>query len=532
MQSITKNKTQRFHKVLKILFLSILAFNFSCSSESIMEELEENILVEQLIIYGGNITNGGSAQLTVGVLPNNANNKAVTWNVLDTSIAQVSETGLLTAISNGEVIVKVVAKDGSGVSAEKKIIISGIAGPPVLAESITINGNDITDGNPLQLSVTILPNETDNKAVRWSVSDESIATINDEGLLTPKENGKITVSASSTDSSGTKGELEINIAGIAPAYQTILEAENMLLWQRNNGGWAKEPYNDFSGYKRIQTAGETATAHNTKDNTDTTIDNNHTVGELRVLLNSYKTTNNPNYLEGVNKALDYLFEAQYENGGWPQYYPDKSGYRHQITFNDNAMVNVMNLMWDISKGKNNTNLLDNAYIDKATTAFDKGIDVILKTQNIVKGIKTAWCAQYDEVTLLAETARSYELASNSGSESVGIVRTLMLVENPSSEIIQAVQDAVKWFEDVKLFDIATKNTGNDVVVVSSPGNIIWARFYDLETNLPFFCGRDGVKKSTLAEIEQERRTGYSWYGNWPKNLIASEYTSWKNKNGL
>ena len=366
----------------------------------------------------------------------------------------------------------------------------------------------------------------------WKVSDENIATINNDGLLTPKENGKITVSASATDSSGTKGELEINISGIAPAYQTILEAENMLLWQRNNGGWAKEPYNDFSGYKRIQTAGETATAHNTKDNTDTTIDNNHTVGELRVLLNSYKTTNNPNYLEAVNKALDYLFEAQYENGGWPQYYPDKSGYRHQITFNDNAMVNVMNLMWDISKGKNNTNLLDNAYIDKATTAFDKGIDVILKTQNIVKGIKTAWCAQYDEVTLLAETARSYELASNSGSESVGIVRTLMLVENPSSEIIQAVKDAVKWFEDVRLFDIATKNTGNDVVVVSSPGNIIWARFYDLETNLPFFCGRDGVKKSTLAEIEQERRTGYSWYGNWPKNLIASEYTSWKNKNGL
>ena len=120
MQSITKNKTQRFHKVLKILFLSILAFNFSCSSESIMEELEENILVKQLFIYGGNITNGGSAQLTVGVLPNNANNKAVTWNVLDTSIAQVSETGLLTAISNGEVIVKAEAKDGSGVSAEKK----------------------------------------------------------------------------------------------------------------------------------------------------------------------------------------------------------------------------------------------------------------------------------------------------------------------------------------------------------------------------------------------------------------------------
>lgn len=532
MQSITKNKTQRFQKVLKILFLSILAFNVSCSNESVIDELPENILIESLNIVGDNISDGKSSQLRVNIFPNNATKKSVTWSVLDTSVAQISESGLLTAVSNGEVIVKVEAKDGSGVSAEKTIQVSGIAAPPVLVESITIIGNNITDGNPLQLSVTVLPSDSDNETVTWSVSDESIATIDEQGLLTPKENGTITVIASANDSSGVKSELEITISGIDPVYQTILKAENMLLWQRNNGGWPKEPYNDFSGYEREQTAGEIATANNTKNKTDTTIDNDHTVGELRVLLSAYKTTNNPNYLDAVNRALDYLFEAQYDNGGWPQYYPDKSGYRARITFNDNAMVNVMNLMWDITKGKNNTNLLDNSYIAKANTAFDKGIEVILNTQNIVNGVKTAWCAQHDEVSLLPADARSYELASNSGSESVGVVRTLMLVENPSTEIIQAVKDAVKWFEDVRLFDIETKNTGNDVIVVSAPGNILWGRFYDLETNLPFFCGRDGVKKNSLAEIEQERRTGYSWYGKWPKNLIASEYTSWKNKNGI
>ena len=309
----------------------------------------------------------------------------------------------------------------------------------------------------------------------------------------------------------------------------------MLLWQRNNGGWPKEPYNDFSGYDRAQTSTEITTANNTKNNTDTTIDNNHTVGELKYLLAAYKSTKNSNYLVAAEKGIDFLLTAQYANGGWPQYYPDKSGYRHQITFNDNAMVNVMNLMWDISKSQKDTEVISSKYKTLAVNAFNKGIDVILKTQiTSPTGKKTAWCAQHDEVSLLPALARSYELPSISGSESVGITRTLMLVEQPSAEIKQAVKDAVDWFNSAKLYDIKTQTTSNptDVIVVSSPGSILWARFYDLNTGLPFFCSRDGIKKATLAEIEIERRTGYSWYGTWPSGLIGSEYTNWKTKHGL
>jgi hypothetical protein len=41
-----------------------------------------------------------------------------------------------------------------------------------------------------------------------------------------------------------------------------------------------------------------------------------------------------------------------------------------------------------------------------------------------------------------------------------------------------------------------------------------------------------VIKNSLAEIENERRTGYAWYGTWPKNLLSTEYPSWKTKNGI
>jgi PelA/Pel-15E family pectate lyase len=517
------------------LIVAFVGFLFlsGCSSD---KDLVDNS-VKSITINASNITDGAQKQLSVTVLPSTAANKEVTWSVSNAAVALISESGLLTPVSNGTVIVTATAKDGSGISAQSTITISGVKATIILVESLTITGSDITDGKEKQLSVNVLPSGATNKTVTWAVSSP-IATISNQGLLTPKLNGTVTVTATAADGSGKVGQSTITISGVTVAYATKVRSESILIWQRSNGGWGKA-VPDLSSYSIAQTDAEKATALSTKNNTDTTIDNGHVVTELRYLLADYKSTNNPNYLIAAEKALDWLFLAQYANGGWPQYYPDKSGYRHQITYNDNAIVNVMNLMWDISKAQKDTEVMNPKYKTMAVTSFNKGIDIILKTQITTNGKKTVWCAQHDEVTLLPALARAYELPSLSGSESVGITRTLMLVENPSAEIKQAVKDAVDWFNSAKLLNISTKQVpdatgpdGYDVVVYSTPGTIIWARFYDLNTGLPFFCGRDGIKKATLAEIEIERRAGYAWYGNWPSSLIGSEYTTWKSKNGL
>lgn len=515
---------------LLVLFTGFLFWS-ACSSDKDLEILADNT-VKSLSINSSNITDGAQKQLTVTVLPTSAVNKEVTWSVSNTAVAVISASGLLSPISNGTVTVTATTKDGSGISAQSTITISGIQETKVLIESLTITGGEITDGKDKQLAVNVLPAGASNKSVTWAVSSP-VATITTDGLLTPKVNGTVTVTATANDGSGKVAQLQITISGVATVYATKVRSESILIWQRSNGGWGKAVA-DLNLYNTAQTDAQKATALSTKNNTDTTIDNGHGVTELRWLLADYKTTNNPNYLIAAEKALDWLFLAQYANGGWPQYYPDKSSYRHQITYNDNAIVNVMNLMWDISKSQKDTEVMNPKYKTMAVTAFNKGIEIILKTQITFNGKKTVWCAQHDEITLLPATARAYELPSMSGSESVGITRTLMLVEQPTAEIKQAIKDAVDWFNTAKIVGYATQNTSNptDVIVVSSPGNVMWARFYDLDTGLPFFCGRDGIKKATLAEIEIERRTGYSWYGNWPANLIGSEYTAWKTKHGL
>jgi PelA/Pel-15E family pectate lyase len=160
----------------------------------------------------------------------------------------------------------------------------------------------------------------------------------------------------------------------------------------------------------------------------------------------------------------------------------------------------------------------------------------LKTQVLQNGKLTVWCAQYNAKTLVPEMARKFELASLSGSESVGIVRFLMRQPNPSKEIIAAVNAAVQWFEKAKITGYAISEikapqepSGKDRILVKDDNSVIWARFYTLDTNEPFFAGRDSEPKKTLSEIENERRVGYAYYGNWAAKLLSTEYPEWAAK---
>lgn len=314
-------------------------------------------------------------------------------------------------------------------------------------------------------------------------------------------------------------------------------ADNMLLFQRNYGGWPKHYKEVAIDYNRPYTELEKATITDESNRNDATIDNNATTKEIRYLLKAYQKTNNKKYYDAAEKGIEYLLKAQYKNGGWPQFYPDVSSYRHEITFNDNAMINVMNVLYDIVHHNNEMALVNEKLVAPSADAVKRGIDCILQTQIKVKGILTGWCAQYDEVNFAPAKARAYELPSLSGEESVGIVMFLMRLDNPSPQIKRAIKAAIDWFEKVRItgynfISTPDKNSlkGFDKIFVKDANSTVWARFYEIETNEPFFCGRDGIKKKNVSEIEYERRTGYAWYGTWPKDLLEKKYPEWLQKN--
>lgn len=312
-------------------------------------------------------------------------------------------------------------------------------------------------------------------------------------------------------------------------------AERMLLYQRNNGGWP-QPNGDPINYNKAIEETLKQKLLSEKNNLDATIDDQATTREIKSLVTAYKKTQNIHYLHAAEGGIRYLIMAQNAAGGWGQFYPDTSSYHKHITYNDNAMIDVMWILKYIVEGKNDFEVIDPSLIPLAKVAMARGIDCILKTQFVQNGTLTAWCAQHDRQTLLPAKARAFELPSLSGNETVGIVQFLMSIDKPTPPIKQAIQAAVNWLEASKIVGIrvdtiqdSTQPKGRDRIVVADPSSTLWARFYDLKTNKPFFTGRNSSPKSSLAEIENERRVGYAYYGSWPAQLLSTDYAVWLKK---
>jgi PelA/Pel-15E family pectate lyase len=109
----------------------------------------------------------------------------------------------------------------------------------------------------------------------------------------------------------------------------------------------------------------------------------------------------------------------------------------------------------------------------------------------------------------------------------------------NERIIKATEDAVRWLNHVKLTGIRLERVSApveeferhradfDVVVVPDDrAPPIWARHYEVGTDRPIFAGRDAVKRYNFSEVERERRTGTSFYGEWPRRLLDTEYPQW------
>jgi len=313
--------------------------------------------------------------------------------------------------------------------------------------------------------------------------------------------------------------------------------DNILLYQKNNGGWAKN-YDIMA----ILTPEQRDSLIADKGTLNTTFDNGSTYTQVTALAGIYQATQDERYKQAALKGLDFILAAQYGNGGWPQYYPiEKGNYSRYITYNDGAFLGIMQLMKDIKTGKSQYDFIDAERRQKLLAAYNKALPCMLKTQINDAGKPTAWCQQYDERTLQPAWARKFEPASICNHESADVVLFLMSIDHPSKEVMDAVQYAVKWFEDSRIYHtrintVAAKemvtpyriSETDKVVVEDKNAPPIWTRYYELKTHRPIFCNRDSKIVYSLAEVERERRDGYAWYTYAPQKVL-DKYPAWQQK---
>jgi PelA/Pel-15E family pectate lyase len=300
-------------------------------------------------------------------------------------------------------------------------------------------------------------------------------------------------------------------------------ADKVVKWQRPTGGWTKS-----GDYTR-----DPAPDDDHHDGwSNGTFDNDATIYELRFLaLVQQGAGDDPRaaaWRDSFGRGLGYAFAAQYPNGGFPQIYPLAGGYHDAITYNDDAMVHILELFRDCAGRQKEFAFISPDVAAEAAKRMARGVDCVLATQlRNPHGRLIVWGQQHDALTLKPCAARNFEPISECSSESAGLVRFLMSLPQPSPRIVSAVDGAVVWFKEQALHDVAwDREAATGSGLVPKPGAEIWARYYEPGTGRPIFGDRDRTIHYVVTELSVERRKGYAWFNNRAVDLPA-QYAKWK-----
>jgi uncharacterized protein YjdB len=161
-------------------------------------------------------TTGGTLQLQALLTPFDATDTTVSWSmIMGSGSASIDSTGLVTALSNGNVTARALANDSSGVYGELNITINDQLNP---VREISVIGTDSSsvitkDGGSLLLQAVITPLDATDTTVSWSmIQGTGSASIDSSGLVRALSNGSVTARATANDSSRVYGELQLTIS--------------------------------------------------------------------------------------------------------------------------------------------------------------------------------------------------------------------------------------------------------------------------------------------------------------------------------
>ena len=364
-------------------------------------------------------------------------------------------------------------------------------------------------------------------------------------------------------------------------------------YQNKDGGWAKTN----TGYNLVDPEFAELIPYG-----PSSIDNNATILQIIYLSRLIHTyTEMPEEFQdipdieekmttiekGFWKAIKYVLDAQTEEGGWRQYWPYSVGYFKEVTYNDNAMVQMMNILLDIVEpdvseseiGKFMAHDMDWARerllkepeadvlkqgdmvitYEAIKEAWDKALSYTLEHQIVTdyKGeeMKTAWSLQYDPETGEPSGGRAFELPAIGTTESQVIVQLLQRIPNPTPEICEAINTFNEWVEllgvtgmrDVDVKD-RTRELDKDrrfIIDKESPYRM-YGRFYGLDTTgeyyrenygmteeleeegfYPVYSGRDQIAHLNHNLTPVERRSGYGFLKADCGKYVKSDYAEWE-----
>ena len=319
-------------------------------------------------------------------------------------------------------------------------------------------------------------------------------------------------------------------------------ADNIVSFQTPAGGWSKN-LNFASG---LRARGEHFAPNNLSrfgNSTDFdqpadvnwdyvgTFDNDATTTQMRFLARSAMLGSSEQakrWRESFLRGMEYVVAAQFPNGGWPHVWPLQGGYHDAVTYNDGAMLHVMELLRDIGEGRNEFDFVPAKTRRLANTCLERGIQCTLAAQIRAQGQRTVWGQQHNALTLTPAAGRNYEMPAQVSPESASVMEFLMTLPKPNAAIIAAVDAAAAWFKKTAIYGMAVRmSPAEGRVLESAPGaGPLWPRYAEIGTDRPLFGDRDKTIHDKMSEISLERRRGYSWYNSAPQAALE-RYATWR-----
>ncbi len=297
--------------------------------------------------------------------------------------------------------------------------------------------------------------------------------------------------------------------------------------QLASGGWDYSidfaPEASAKVYRRSD-IGRLAPSDATRRFNRSTLDDDTTTAALRFLLELTlePVVVSPARRAEIRSAFEHgrraLLAAQYPNGAWPQRFegpapstntapirparfPESVGqhpgnrYYGYYTLNDHVHANAMRTLLAIWRATGDAECL---------AAARRAGEFLILAQ--LPAPQPVWAQQYN-LEMEPAWARAFEPPAVCTAESVGAIRALMRLHEATGDdhFLAPIPAAIAWFER------------------SAISSNRWARFYELRTNRPIYGDRDGRIHYTLAELSEERRTGYGWEGDFGISALLKEW---------
>jgi PelA/Pel-15E family pectate lyase len=138
-----------------------------------------------------------------------------------------------------------------------------------------------------------------------------------------------------------------------------------------------------------------------------------------------------------------------------------------------------------------------------------------------------WPQQDDALTLKPVSGRNYEMPAECSGESADLLLMMMNdLPNPMAKESGSIRAAAAWFKKVAIYGQNYGRTADGRGLIPTPGaGPIWARYYQIDTDVPIFGDRDKTIHDNVNDLSRERRNGYSWFGAAPKRAL-DRYEQW------